>query len=69
MGFLVIGHSASEDLFLFGMIEKEIPQACLENICNVSMVQACFVFMLSGAGHWWRMSLIPALGRQRQVDF
>jgi hypothetical protein len=20
------------------------------------------------AGQWWRMSLIPALGRQRQVD-
>jgi hypothetical protein len=21
------------------------------------------------AGHWWYMPLIPALGRQRQVDF
>jgi hypothetical protein len=21
------------------------------------------------AGQWWRMPLIPALGRQRQVDF
>jgi hypothetical protein len=23
----------------------------------------------SRAGQWWRMTLIPALGRQRQVDF
>jgi hypothetical protein len=24
---------------------------------------------LGKAGQWWRMPLIPALGRQRQVDF
>jgi hypothetical protein len=24
---------------------------------------------LSAAGRWWRTPLIPALGRQRQVDF
>jgi hypothetical protein len=25
--------------------------------------------IFSEAGQWWRMPLIPALGRQRQVDF
>jgi hypothetical protein len=42
---------------------------------NMNMI--CFLreetnkslFKKSMAGQWWRMPVIPALGRQRQVDF
>jgi hypothetical protein len=27
------------------------------------------ILKIKGAGQWWRTPLIPALGRQRQVDF
>jgi hypothetical protein len=30
---------------------------------------ACVVKTLGTSRAWWRMPLIPALGRQRQVDF
>jgi hypothetical protein len=33
------------------------------------VTQADNLKKVSVAGQWWRMPLIPALGRQRQVDF
>jgi hypothetical protein len=33
------------------------------NIETVQVKEKC------SAGQWWRMPLIPALGRQRQADF
>jgi hypothetical protein len=50
-------------------------------VCNLfflwpSACSAYFVYMYSNhntyfvvAGQWWRTSLIPALGRQRQANF
>jgi hypothetical protein len=36
-----------------------------ENYKNKILIIKNFIF----AGQWWRTPLIPALGRQRQVDF
>jgi hypothetical protein len=51
-------------------------QFCLHNITSYKCKQSldteesnCFIKVLSRAEQWWRMPLIPALGRQRQVDF
>jgi hypothetical protein len=37
-------------------------------LCPIHVIGAIFLLLIS-TWQWWRMPLIPALGRQRQVDF
>jgi hypothetical protein len=44
--------------------------SCLSAGLNISdLLLKIRVLQGSAAGQWWRKPLIPALGRQRQVDF
>jgi hypothetical protein len=41
----------------------------LSHIMSVFYICNCLLRVLARAGQWWCTPLIPALGRQRQVDF
>jgi hypothetical protein len=40
-----------------------------QKLVELCEFKASLVYRESFAGQWWRMPLIPALGRQRQADF
>jgi hypothetical protein len=45
---------------------------CVEIITYFYVIEENILFplkMFMSAGQWWHMPLIPALGRQRQLDF
>ena len=42
------------------VVKKKV---CMHNCLNKGLLKTCL------AGQWWRTPLIPALGRQKQVDF
>jgi hypothetical protein len=53
---------------------NQLPGAAIADLGTTTENNCYTVFILSskksrGAGQWWRTPLIPALGRQRQVDF
>jgi hypothetical protein len=55
-----------------GILEKNVYIYTVNYIFDIFCDNNMFLFTLkySGwAGWWWHMPLIPALGRQRQVDF
>jgi hypothetical protein len=42
---------------------------CYQALLVLQAIDKSFLKELIGAGQWWHMHLIPALGRQRQADF
>ena len=37
------------------------------NLCGLGIVQFKAIYIRPGSGGWWYTTLIPAVGRQRQV--
>jgi hypothetical protein len=48
-------------------INPEDAPTCNKDTCSTMFIAALFI--IARAWQWWRIPLIAALGRQRQVDF